>query len=117
MADRQTLLTWAAAARQAKQVSGITLNGIWIETDPESRGILTGAYVLAKDNPNFAIPNWKIADGVYVTLDRDMIISAGDAVTAFVQACFDKNREIDDKIASGEITTRDEIVAAFEELN
>lgn len=116
MADRQTLLTWAAAARQAKQVSGLVLNGMRIETDPESRGVLTGAYVQAKDNPDFSIPNWKVDDGVYVTLDRATILEAGDAVTAFVQACFDKNREIDDRIASGEITTREQIIAAFEEV-
>ncbi len=116
MADRQTLLTWAAAARQAKQVSGFTFNGMRIETDPESRGVLTGAYVLAKDNSDFSIPNWKVDDGHYVTLDRETILAVGDAVTAFVQACFDKNKEVDDRVASGEITTREQIIAAFKEI-
>lgn len=99
------------------QVSGTTLNGMRIETDPESRGILTAAYFLAKTNPDYTIPNWKIDDGVYATLAANAIIEAGDAVTAFVQRCFDKNADVDKAIMAGAITTHEEIKAAFEGLN
>lgn len=117
MTDVATLLTWAAAERQKKVVAGFDLNGMRVETDTDSQRVLTSAYVMAKADPDFKIENWKIADGVYVPLSNEAIIAAGDAVTAYVQACFDKNKEIDEAILSGAITTRGEIVAAFEELN
>ena len=117
MADVTTLLTWAAAERQKKVVSGFDLNGMRLETDDKSQGVLTSAYVMAKGDPSFKIDNWKIADGVYVPLSNEAIIAAGDAVTAYVQACFNQNKEIDEQIISGAITTREQIVAAFEELN
>lgn len=117
MADRQTLLTWAAAVRQVREASGVNLGEGRLETDEKSRAVLTAAYVRARDNPGYAIPNWKIADGVYITLDAATILAAGTAVSDHIQACFDKNREVDDRIASGAITTREQIVAAFEEMN
>lgn len=115
MADRETLLTWAATMRREREASGIDLNGVRLETDEKSRAVLTAAYVRARDNPDYTIPNWKIADGVYITLDAATIIAAGTAVSDHIQSCFDKNREIDDLILSGEITTREQIIAAFEE--
>ena len=117
MADTATLLSWAAAIRKQKEAGGFDLAGMRIETDPESRAVLTAAYVQARQSPDFNISNWKIADGVYVTLSNEAIIAAGDAVTAYVQACFDRNREIDELILSGAITTHEQIVAAFEDLN
>jgi hypothetical protein len=117
MTDHATLLTWAAAERQKKVVAGFDLNGMRIETDTDSQRVLTSAYVMAKGDPDFKIDNWKIADGVYVSLSNASIIAAGDSVTAYVQACFNKNKEIDLAILSGAITTRDEIIAAFEELS
>lgn len=117
MASQETLLTWAAAERQKKVVAGFDLNGMRIETDTDSQRVLTSAYVMAKNNPDFKIDNWKIADGVYVPLSNAAIIAVGDAVTAYVQSCFDRNKDIDEQIISGAITTREQIIAAFEELN
>lgn len=117
MSDTGTLLAWAAAERQRKVVSGFDFDGMRIETDTDSQRVLTSAYVMAKGDPTFQIDNWKIADGVYVPLSNETIIAAGDAVTAYVQACFNRNKEIDDAILSGAITTLEQIVAAFEDLN
>lgn len=116
MADRETLLTWAATARRQKEAAGIDFNGIRIETDEQSRAVLTAAYVRAQD-PAYTIPNWKIADGVYVTLDAETIKAVGTAVSDHVQSCFDLNRSIDDGIMAGDITTREQIAAAFEEMS
>lgn len=117
MADASTLLAWAAAERQRKVVAGFDLNGMRFETDTDSQRVLTSAYVMAKGDPDFKIDNWKIADGVYVPLSNEAIIAAGDAVTAYVQACFDRNKDIDELILSGAITKRAQIVTAFEDLN
>jgi len=117
MADRQTLLTWAATARYVAENAGIILDGVEIPTDDQTRAVLTAAYIRAVQDETFSIPNWKVSAGVYVTLDRDKIIAIGNAVTAHIQACFDKNKDVDLAIEGGEITTHEQIKDAFEELN
>ena len=76
-----------ASARWVKEVAGIVVQSMPIKTDRESQGLLTAAYVKAMGNPAFTL-RWKVANGVFVTIPAALILVAGDAVTAHVQACF-----------------------------
>lgn len=109
------LKAYAAAKRWAVETGGIVLpGGVQVTTDERTRGVITAAYVQAGADPAFTIPNWKLATGVYVTLDAATIFAIGDAITAHVQACFSANAAIDSRIADETYTTYADIETAVE---
>ena len=91
---KSALLAALATRRWQAEEAGIVIGGVPIKTDRESQTKLTGAYLKADRDPEFTISNWKVAEGLFVTLDAATIIATGDAVTAHVQACFDKEAEL-----------------------
>ena len=103
------LKSYAAKKRWEKEREGITFNNITIPTDDRTQNILIGAYVRAIANSQYSIPNWKLSSGNYITLDANTIISIGNAVSSYIQACFDKNAEIDAGISNNTITTVSQI--------
>lgn len=106
------LLDYLGRKRVAVEEGGIVLNGMTIATDRAvSQAKITAAWAKAKADPTFSIANWKVAPGVFVPLDNATIIAIGDAVTAHVQACFDKEAELAAAILADppEITTYQEI--------
>lgn len=91
---RAETLARLADRRWQAETGGVILNGAPVKTDRDTQTKLTAAYVKADKNPDFSIQNWKVADGVFVTLGASTIIATGDAVTAHVQACFDKEASL-----------------------
>jgi len=99
LAERKAiLLDRAAEHRYERETGGVMVGGMLIPTDRQTVGILTAAYIRASEDPNFVIPNWKIQTGVFVSLDADTIKAISTAVTAHVQSCFDRERELTDAI-------------------
>lgn len=88
--------------RWEKEVGGMMFGSFPVKTDRETAAILTAAYVKALNNPSYVIPDWKIADGVFVTLDSPTIIMLGDAVEAHVQACFTREKVLTMEIMSAQ---------------
>jgi hypothetical protein len=89
--ELKTLFLAAVAEKRWEvETAGVVIGGIRIKTDRESAAKLTAAYVKADRDPGYAIANWKVADGTFVTLSAAAILAAGDAVSAHVQACFDR---------------------------
>ena len=82
-----------ADRRWQQEIAGIVVLGMPIRTDRESQGLLTSAYIMAKLNPTFAV-NWKAGNGQFIAADAPMIVAVGDAVTAHVQGCFDREAEL-----------------------
>lgn len=95
---RTDIMPALADRRWQAEVGGTTVGGIPVSTDRESQSKLTAAFVQADKNPAFNIPNWKVAPGTFVTLDATTIIALGNAVTAHVQACFDREAELCNEI-------------------
>lgn len=88
-ARKGAVLAALSALRYEKEVAGIRFGGVFIPTDRQTCSILTGAYVQAVGNPNFAI-KFKSPDGTFTPINAGQIIAVGNAVTAHVQACFDQ---------------------------
>lgn len=86
-----------ADQRWRRQEAGVVVGGFPIKTDPESRSTITAAYFLAKGDPTM-VRRWKVAPGVFVDLDADLMIAIGDAVLAYIQACFDRESDLTDEI-------------------
>jgi hypothetical protein len=91
-----------AARRFTAEESGTTFNGMSLQTDRVTQAKVTAAYVKAKADSTYAIANWKMAPGTFVTLSAAQIIAVGDAIAAHVQACFDH-----EALLSGQIEAAD----------
>lgn len=92
-----------AARRWQAEVSGIEIAGMRIETDDRTKTLLNGAALRATIDPQHS-RRWKLADGTWVTLDSETLISAAKAVDSHVQACFDREEELVDALAGGTFT-------------
>lgn len=108
------LAAYAARRRwEIIEATTVDVSGIAVPAAETTRNIALAAYVKAKADPAFTVDPWKIGSGTYVTLTAAQVIVVSDALTAYVQSMFAKNRAIDDAIAAGTITTTAEIDAAY----
>ena len=109
--QKADLVTYAAAARYARETSGVTVNGAPIATDRDSQNLISGAYsyVLAKPDATIA---FKSTSG-FVTLTADQIQAIALAVGGHVQACFAAEAQINSDIAAGKTTTTAQVDTAF----
>lgn len=98
---RTAKLAALAERRWQAETGGTTVAGTPIKTDAQSTGKITAAYVQATANPSFTA-RWKVDTGIFVTLDAATIMAIGDAVTAHVQACFDREDTLTTAILAAE---------------
>lgn len=91
-------LTELAGKRYAVETGGTMLGTMPLNTDRQTCAIITAAYVKAMADPAFTVPNWKLADGVFVTLDAATIMAVADAMSAHVQAAFDREATLSAQI-------------------
>lgn len=100
-ARKDEKLAVLAARRWRAETGGIVFMTMAIKTDEDTQRKITGAYVQADKNPAFTA-RWKMDAGVFVTLNAATIIAIGDAVTAHIQTCFDKEADLSDLITAAE---------------
>lgn len=94
VADRKTqMLADLGARRLVAEEAGTNRLGSPMGTDRVTQVKLTGAYVKASADDTYSV-RWKVAPGLFVTLDAATIINIGDAVAAYVQDCFDREDEL-----------------------
>jgi len=100
-------------ARWRAETGGITLNGMEIATDRESQALLAGAVLKAQDDPSYTV-NWKARNG-WFQLNAATLIAIANAVRAHVQKCFDKEKQLTEKIMAA--TSIEELEAIKWEWN
>jgi hypothetical protein len=94
---KQTKLQEIAYERWKEETGGITLpDGTVVKTDRESQALLTAAVLKAQDDPDYVV-NWKAKNG-WIQIDAATLTAIADAVRAHVQACFDKEKQLTEKI-------------------
>jgi hypothetical protein len=94
---KQKRKQYIAAKRYETETGGLILpDGTVIRTDRESRGLLTGAAFAATLDPETPI-KWKAANG-WVIFTPQQMLEVADMVRKHVQACFDKEGELTEKI-------------------
>ncbi len=94
--------------RWLKETGGTTFNGWQLATDPVSQTKYVGAVVSVQINPN-SIIKWKMSNGEFVELSAEDVTSMAMAVRAHIQACFDKEAELQLSISSA--TNKEELDA------
>lgn len=91
-----------ASTRYEHEVSGISLNGMAIDTGRDSQGLITGAALQAMLSPGYTL-RWKTRAG-FVDLTSAQIIEVASAVRAHVQACFDREADLLAALSEGAFT-------------
>lgn len=99
--QRVNALVALKARRDLVMESGLTINGVHVQTDDLSQQRLTAAALAAQLDPASTV-RWKTADGSFVTLNSSQIIAIAMAVRAHVQSCFDREAELAEQIKDSE---------------
>lgn len=85
---REATLKRIASRRYTEETRGILFQGMVINTERDSQGLINGAVVSSLLDTTY-ICNWKTPTG-FVQLNADALKAIGMAVRAHVQACFDR---------------------------
>lgn len=93
--------------RRIRENGGITLNGVTVKTDQESRANLLGARDL-----NTSI-DWKTKNG-FVTLTAEQIAAIATAVGVHIQKCFSAEKTVLTAHASTPYANKTAVEAAFD---
>ena len=80
------------AARYEREIAGVEVNGILIDTGRDSQALITGAALAAMLDDDYSL-NWKTTSG-FIHLSAPEIIAVAQAVRAHVQKCFDREGEL-----------------------
>lgn len=96
-----------AAERFSREGTGVTVEGLSIETTRDSQALIASTGLSAVLDPEYRC-NFKTATG-FVEIGAQQIIAIAKAVRAHVQACFDREKALLEMIAAG--TYRDEMLA------
>ena len=98
-------VAWAqriADRRFQAETGGAVVEGLAVNTERDSQSLLTGAAFAASLDPEYRI-KWKTASG-FVELTGAQVIALASAVRAHVQACFNREAELQEAVADGSIT-------------
>lgn len=102
--DKQSKKQEVATARYNAEFGGFTdpTIGIFVRTDDRTRNLLTATIMEARANPAFTVPNWKLADGTFITLTAENIIYLYGKVWKFIQEQFAKEKTLCEQIDAAE---------------
>lgn len=102
----------ALAARRWGAVSGgMTVGGVPMQTDAETRANMTAAYILALSDASYTV-QWKAADGNFYTLNAPTLRQIAVNVAAFVQKCFAAEAYLNAHLA--DYSDLESLLAAFD---
>ncbi len=99
---RKALRARIAAARYEREVAGLMINGLMIDTERDSQALITGAALEATIDPEY-VCRWKTSVG-FVELSADVLINVARTVRRHVQACFDREAELLEALDDGSFT-------------
>jgi len=114
---RDDLTVYSMQVRYSKENAGKFVDiggGVTILVDTSDRGsrLINGAVLLAQSDASVLV-DWKTKDGLFVQLNQQQTLTVGDAVTRHIEACFSVEKQVAADIASGAITTNDQIDQAY----
>ncbi|MDT4823084.1 hypothetical protein FQZ97_563050 [compost metagenome] len=91
-----------AERRYRAEVAGITVDGMYVDTDDRSKLLINGAALEAVIDADYTL-EWKTPSG-FIPLTAPQVIAVARAVRAHVQACFDREGELLAELAGGTFT-------------
>ena len=113
MTTAKDLKAHAAAKRFARETGGCVWNGWPVATDRESRAAMLGEHLALTETVRKDGDRWKFSDGVFRALTNEQFHALSHAVLAHVRRSFAIEADAVTRIDAGEITTVEQIDAAF----
>lgn len=98
--SNQFTKTQISNKRWEKEVAGIFINGMEIQTDDRSKTLFNGAALRASIDPKHT-RQWKLSDTKWVTLDAQILIQIAVIIDNYVQACFDREQLLSSYVDNG----------------
>jgi len=102
-----------AVTRYDQEMGGFDLpaeqGGMFVRTDARNRTLLNAAALRATSDPSYEVPNWKTAEGAFITLTNATILLLNGAVEQFIAGCFAKEAALCAQIDAA--TTKEELNA------
>jgi hypothetical protein len=92
-----------ATIRFAKETGGVLVGGTPVATDRDSQTKLIAARINAKEDDTYTV-NWKADNGSFVQINAATMIAIADAVSAHIQACFDREAVLSAAISAATTT-------------
>jgi hypothetical protein len=100
---RERLMGEATALRRVKQALPTAFMGMEVPTDDVTVGRITAAAYLMSANPQSPqTRRWKIANGVWVDLDKTALVGMGTAIALHIQQCFEHEEALHSQLLSAE---------------
>lgn len=90
-----------SSKRWEQETSGISINGMEIQTDDRSKTLFNGAALRASIEPNHT-RQWKLSETKWVTLDAQILIQIAIIIDNYVQACFDREQLLSSYVETGD---------------
>ena len=87
-----------ARLRLRDEEAGMVVGEMQIHTDRVTQAKMTANVMLAQMEPDYVIPDWKLMDNTFVSLDAAMIMHIAKCMFTHVQECFTKERQLVEKI-------------------
>lgn len=91
-----------ASQRYDIETGGIVINGLDINTERSSQGLILGAALEAFMDPTYSL-QWKTPTG-FVPLNATTVLFIAKAIRSHVQACFDREAELVAAVEAGTYT-------------
>lgn len=85
-----------ASIRYMKEVKGIIVDGIKVNTDDRSKLLINGAALESIRDPSYLL-RWKTSEG-FIELNAEQVLLIACAVRRHVQSCFDRESELLDHL-------------------
>lgn len=91
-----------ADRRWLAETSGLTINGMFVNTEDRSKTLMNGSAIKAMRNPEYVL-RWKTPTG-FIDLSSEQVLYIAEAVADFVQLCFDREDELVAALIAGTFT-------------
>jgi hypothetical protein len=111
-AAKSFLLDYSENARYNYEIQGITVNGVFTQTDLTSQQALHAVYTYCQIHTGVTI-QWKLPDLTFVSYNASQITNLFDKVNLFVQNCFNVESSVNSGIKAGTVTANSQIDAAY----
>lgn len=109
--SKAELTAYAAQRRWEIETGGIDVAGQTVDTSRESQAMIAGADALAQADPEETV-DYKTTTG-WIELDAETMHTIALAVGRHVRSLFHTERQVCEAIEAGEITTSEQVDAAF----